>query len=82
MANKTLGACASCGYPLTAAYSGQIETCPMCATVNEAVSQGVTIPTPLFIGILAFLGGMLIGPAIIASTSEGKAWLERQARGG
>ena len=81
MANKTIGSCASCGYPLAASHPGQIETCPMCATVNEAVSQGVTISTPVFVGIIAFFAGIILGPALIASTSEGRAWLEKQARG-
>jgi len=53
----------------------------MCATVNEAVSQGVTISTPVFVGIIAFFAGIILGPALIASTSEGRAWLEKQARG-
>jgi len=82
MANQTLSKCASCGYPLTAEYEGQVSTCPMCSTVNEAISQGVTIPTPLLVGILAFGAGMFLGPAIIASSTEGQRWLERQARGG
>jgi len=78
----TIARCSVCGYPLSAEYLGQIETCPLCATVNEAVSQGVTIPTPLLVGILAFLGGMFFGPAIIASSTEGQKWLERQIRRG
>lgn len=82
MANKAIAKCASCGYPLTAEYEGQIEACPMCATVNEAISQGVTVPTPVFVGIIAFCLGMFLGPSIVASSTEGQKWLERQIRRG
>ena len=81
MATKTISKCPICGYPVQAEYEGQSVVCAYCGEKLEAViTQGITIPTPLFIGVLAFLGGMLIGPAIIASTSEGRAWLEKQAR--
>ena len=80
MATKTISSCARCGYPLAAEFEGQTATCPNCSSINEAISQGITIPTSVFVGVLAFFGGMLIGPAIIASTSEGRAWLEKQAR--
>lgn len=79
MAEKTSIGCASCGYPITAEFEGQQLTCPMCSQVNE-ITQGVTIPTPLFVGFIAFALGMLVGPTIIASTSEGRTWLEKQAR--
>lgn len=82
MTDGMISKCSSCGYPLTAEFDGQIEACPSCQTINEAISQGVTIPTPLLVGVLAFLGGVFLGPAIIASSSEGQKWLERQARGG
>ena len=80
MATKTISKCASCNYPLAAEFEGQMTTCPMCSAVNEAISQGITISTPVFVGILAFLGGVLIGPALIASTAGGREWLEKQAR--
>ena len=81
MATKTISKCGVCGYPLAAEFEGQTISCPMCGTVNEAtISQGIIISTPVFVGILAFLGGMLLGPAIIASTSGGRDWLEKQAR--
>jgi len=82
MAYKILSKCSSCGYPLSAEYPGQIESCPMCSTLNEAVSQGVTIPTSVFVGLIAFGLGMFLGPAIIASSTEGQRWLERQIRRG
>lgn len=80
MATKTISKCASCGYPLAAEYEGQTVTCAMCGTVNEAISQGIIIPTPLFVGVLTFAAGMLFGPAIIATTAGGRDWLEKQAR--
>jgi len=49
MATKTISKCAECGYPLAAEYSGQTINCPMCGTVNEAIT-GVEIPTPIFAG--------------------------------
>ncbi len=82
MATKQISACSKCGYPLTAEYQGQVESCPLCSTLNEAVSQGVTIPTPLFVGLIAFGLGMFLGPAMIASSTEGQRWLERQIRKG
>jgi len=80
MATKTIGSCAVCGYPLAAEYVGQKVTCPMCGSVNEAISQ-ITIPTPVFVGVVAFFAGMFFGPSIIATTTEGRKWLEEQARG-
>ena len=80
MATETISRCASCGYPLAAKFEGQVETCPMCGTVNEAISQGVNIPTWLFASTLALAAGIFFGPAIIASTDTGAKWLEKKAR--
>lgn len=80
MATKTIGSCAVCGYPLAAEVEGQQVTCPMCTSVNEAVSQGITIPGTLFWSLIAFGAGVILGPALIASTAEGRNWLEKQAR--
>ena len=83
MANKSIAGCSACGYPLTAEYVGQVKNCPMCSSINEAISQeGVRIPTPLLVGVIAFGLGMFLSPAIISSTSEGQKWLERQIRKG
>ncbi len=82
MANKTIGSCASCDYPLVANHIGEEVTCPMCNSINESISQEVTIPRPVLIGVIAFLVGVFVGPALIATTSEGQKWLEKQARGG
>ena len=76
---STITKCASCGYPLAAESIGEITSCPMCGTVNEAI-QGVTIPTPLFVGLLSFGLGVLLGPALIATTATGREWLEERAR--
>lgn len=80
MATRTISKCPVCGFPITAEYEGQSTVCAYCGT-NLIAENGVTIPTPVFVGILCFFGGMLIGPALIATTSEGRSWLERQARG-
>ncbi len=80
METKTISSCAECNYPLAVKRVGERATCPMCGTVNEAISQ-VTIPTPLFVGFVAFGLGVLLGPALIATTTEGRSWLEKQARG-
>ena len=79
MATKTIGKCAVCGYPIQA-YEGQTTVCAYCGEKLEAISQGITIPTPLFVGLVACGFGVLLGPAIIASTSGGREWLEKQAR--
>jgi len=81
MATKTISSCPSCGYPLKIEYAGQTAVCAYCGEGIEVIAQnGVTIPTPLFVGLVAFAFGMLLGPAIIATTSGGQKWLEEQAR--
>ena len=88
VANKSISGCSACGYPLRAKYIGEVVTCPMCTASNEAVpqtvtgsiSQHVSIPTPVLIGVLSFFAGVILGPSLIASTSEGRTWLEKQAR--
>ena len=72
--------CPVCGYPIKVQSEGQNVICAYCGEKLEAISQGVTISTPLLVGILAFAFGVLVGPALIASTSEGRAWLEKKAR--
>ncbi len=80
--NKVIGSCSSCGYPIAAGYTGEIVSCPMCGIVNKAtISDGtVAIPTSLLVGVLSFLGGMVLGPAVLASTKAGSDYLERQVR--
>ena len=72
--------CADCGFPIAAKHIGQEATCPDCGTINEVISQGVTIPTWMFAGGLGLLIGIVVGPAILASTKEGAAYLEKKAR--
>lgn len=81
MATKTMSKCPACGYPIQA-YEGQTTSCAYCGEKLEAVvSQGITIPTTLFWSLLTFGLGVFVGPALIATTSEGRSWLEKQARG-
>lgn len=75
----TLTRCSECGYPIQAKFEGQTQICAYCG--ENLIAQGITIPTPLFIGVIAFGLGVLLGPALIATTSEGRGWLEKQARG-
>ncbi len=71
--------CSECGYPIQAKAEGETTTCAYCDA--PLIAQGVTVPTPMFVGLLAFGLGVLLGPALIATTSEGRGWLEKQARG-
>lgn len=80
MAAKVISKCASCGYPITAEYEGQTATCPMCGSVNTAVSQGVTIPGGLFWFTIGLGLGILLGPTIIGATDVGARRLEKIAR--
>lgn len=59
MSVKTMGSCSICGYPLAASYIGEQLTCPMCSTINEAIS-GVEIPSPIFWGSLGILVGLVL----------------------
>ena len=79
MATKTVSKCPVCSFPMSAEYQGQTAICADCGA-NLIAENGVTIPTPIFIGVISFALGMFIGPALIASTSEGRTWLEKQAR--
>lgn len=81
MAVKTVSKCAECSYPLAAEYVGQEVSCPMCATINEAIT-GVTIPTPIFAGGIGLLLGIFLGPAMLAGSEWGREYLVKRARGG
>ena len=59
MVTKSIAACSVCSYPLTATHLGQREICPMCHTINEAIS-GVDIPNPIFWGGLGILLGFIL----------------------
>jgi DNA-directed RNA polymerase subunit RPC12/RpoP len=80
MAISTIADCPSCGYPIGVSHEGQTVVCANCGSkVQAAISEGVTIPTPLFVGIVAFGFGVLLGPSLIATTSAGQKWLQGQA---
>ena len=81
MTTKTIAKCAECGYPLAAEYEGQTVSCPMCSTVNEAIT-GVEIPTPIFAGGIGLLLGIFLGPAMLAGSEWGRGYLVKKARGG
>ena len=80
MATKTIAKCSSCGYPLAAEIEGQIESCPNCGAINEAISQGVTIPTWIFASSIGLGLGIVFGPAILASTDSGAKYLAKKAQ--
>ncbi len=76
-----IGSCPTCSYPVKATHSGDTVTCPFCSTKLEAtIAQGVTIPTPLLVGVIAFALGVVLGPSVLASTGAGSRWLEKKAR--
>lgn len=75
-----ISSCPTCGFPITASYEGQSAVCANCG--DNLISQGVTIPTPLFAGGLGLVIGILIGPAILAASGWGRSYLEKKARGG
>lgn len=76
-----VGSCPVCSYPVKAGHSGETLTCPYCSTKLEAtIAQGVTIPTPLLVGVISFALGVILGPSVIASTEAGSRWLEKKAR--
>jgi hypothetical protein len=73
--------CPVCRYPIPAPTEvGQEVKCAWCSSISEAIQQGITIPTSLFVGILSFGLGVILGPALIATTKSGSEWLARQAR--
>lgn len=80
MATRTISKCPVCGYPIKSASEGEAVVCAYCG--SELIAQGVTIPTPVFVGVIALLAGIFLGPAIIASSATGRSWLEKKARGG
>lgn len=81
MEGLVLSRCPICGYPVNAEYPGQTTQCAFCGTKLEAtITEGVTIPTPLLVGVVCFALGIFLGPSIIASTESGSRWLEKQAR--
>lgn len=82
MATAVGAPCPVCGFPVAVESEGQRTVCAYCGEKLESISQGITVPTPLFVGVIMFGLGILLGPSIIASTKSGQQWLERKARGG
>jgi len=46
---------------------------------GPAIGQ-VVIPTNLFIGVVAFIAGAFVGPALWVSTKAGSEWLARKTK--
>lgn len=73
--------CAVCGFPIPEpSYIGQQVKCAYCGSINEAIAQGITLPTSLVVGLLCFGLGVVLGPGLLASTKSGSEWLAKQAR--
>ena len=71
--------CSFCRYPVAApTYVGQEVRCSYCGGINKAIA--VEIPTPLFVGVLTFIAGVVLGPLVLVSTKTGSEWLARKAR--
>jgi len=72
--------CPVCKYPIRAPTEvGQQVKCLYCGSISEAIAQ-ISIPTPVFVGLICFGLGVLLGPAVISSTQAGSEWLARKAR--
>jgi len=72
--------CPVCHYPIREpTHVGEQVECLYCHSISEAIAQ-ITIPTPVFVGLIAFGLGVLLGPAVISSTQVGSEWLARKAR--
>jgi len=73
--------CAVCSYPIPEpSYVGQQVKCLYCGSINEAITEdGVTIPTSVFVGLICFGAGVLLGPSFWATTKGGSEWLAKKA---
>jgi hypothetical protein len=86
MPTETLNSasCPVCKFPILIpedASIGQQIKCPSCGAINEAIAEnGVTIPTPVFVGFICFGVGVLLGPSFWATTQGGSEWLAKKAR--
>lgn len=79
--NRIGGGCSTCSYPITAEHIGDRVSCPYCGIGNIATGiSGVTLPTSLVVGLVAFGLGVLLGPTLIASTEAGQKWLTKKAQ--
>lgn len=72
--------CPVCGFPTSVEHEGQVKVCANCGTSMRAITQEIAIPAPLFTFGIGLVLGIIVGPALIASTTEGSKWLERQVK--
>lgn len=76
--------CPVCKFPILIredTQEGQQVKCPNCGEISKAIAaNGVTIPTPVFVGFITFGLGVLLGPALLATTAGGQRWMERQIK--
>lgn len=72
--------CPVCGYPIIADYPGQSTVCANCQTPITAQITDISIPTPLFVGAIAFIFGVILGPSVTTAVKESGSWLERRTR--
>lgn len=70
--------CPICGYPAEVQSEGQSLVCAYCN--SPLIAQGVTIPSGLFWGMLAFTAGVFFGPVLLGSTKSGQRWLTEHAK--
>lgn len=64
--------CVSCGFPIAASdREGERVSCPSCGTsgILKRISA-VTIPDPLFFGVMGFTIGLVLGPAFLKATGR------------
>lgn len=64
--------CIECGFPIaTSGREGEEISCPMCGTsgISKRISA-VTIPDPLFFGIMGFTIALVLGPAFLRATGR------------
>lgn len=45
----------------------------------KVAGDSVSVPTPVIVGLVAFAFGVILGPALIASTQKGSEWLRDMA---
>lgn len=61
---------------------GEKVICSNCQThlVMTDIGQDISVPAPIIVGLLGFVLGVIVGPALLATSDEGSKWLARQAR--
>jgi len=70
--------CPVCGYPIITTNTGESLVCANCHA--NLIAEGITIPTGLFWGLVAFGAGILLGPALLGSTESGRSWLAEHSK--